>query len=88
MMILRDRSDGKCLWRYFKDRRRCKSIKIQALLIFNHGGHETKKNPLENPRWIMEELGKNENRGLRPKVATHSDNEWYEPMMGPLGVVS
>ena len=26
--------------------------------MFNHGGHETKKNSLKNPRWTMEELGK------------------------------
>ena len=36
----------------------CKSIKIQALLMFNHGGHETKKDALKNPKWTMEELGK------------------------------
>ena len=29
-----------------------------------------------------------QNRGLRPKVEKHSDNEWHEPMMGAFGVVS
>ena len=30
--------------------------------MFNHGGHETKKNALKNPRWTMEELGKTKQR--------------------------
>ena len=57
-MSSRDRSDGKCLLRYVKDKRRRKRTRIQALLMFNGGGHETKKNALKKPRWTMEELGK------------------------------